>query len=288
MFMKVLLICLSCLFACSQAEAQLANPDFENWYDDNGQTRLTGWEHLVKNDLNNISMVGTWQTTTSQHDSYALVLSRWYNYTWDVVRQRAPITGHPMELTGYYQYTENALIGGIHALDTAAVDVYITRWNSSLLQEDTIGYGRTELGYSGGYSPFNCTINYMQALQPDSILIHIEPSKWAGVSGNCADSNYCSFLTIDNLSLINATAVPQTATPSISVFPVPVTDRITLRNLGEAFDLSIVDMTGRVLYTAAPAITETSIDVSLWPAGVYLLQLRDSNGGSSVYKVVKE
>lgn len=285
--MKVLLICLSSLFACLHGNAQLANPDFESWFDDNGQTKLTGWEHLVKNDLNNVSLAGTWQTNNSQHNSYALILSRWYNYTWDVVRQKQSITGNPTALTGYYQYTENELTGGSNPLDTALVEVFLTRWNIPLQQQDTIGYGRKELGYSGGYSPFSCDISYLQVQQPDSILIRIEPSKWAGVSGYCADSNYCSFLTIDNLSLVDATSVPSIGSTSISIYPNPVTDILTIDNGRQQFDVSVRDITGRLVYEEKDCRGKKLLNASSWKAGVYLVEVRCLLGQGKTYKLMR-
>lgn len=72
-----------------QTSAQIVNADFEDWYTDTiGKERLIGWEHLIKYNGANVSMFGTWKDIHSEHNTYALQLSRWYNYTWDIVRQK--------------------------------------------------------------------------------------------------------------------------------------------------------------------------------------------------------
>src|ERR1043165_2869184 len=99
--MRYLFLLLSCAFFWYGAHAQLLNTDFENWYTDSiGQVRLFDWEHLNgPDDINpGPQFFGTWQESNSQHGQRALKLSRWYNYTWDAVRQRAPINYKPAAL----------------------------------------------------------------------------------------------------------------------------------------------------------------------------------------------
>lgn len=84
--MKSIFTLFTCLLSTLAVYAQIANSSFENWYTDTtGKKRLNDWEHCVKYDFPGGGF-GTWQENNAQSGTYALKLSRWYNYTWDVVR----------------------------------------------------------------------------------------------------------------------------------------------------------------------------------------------------------
>jgi hypothetical protein len=280
-------ICCSLLLLVSlSGSAQLVNADFESWYPDNNLMKLTGWEHLMKYELPNTILVGTWQTTNAQQNTYALILSRWYNYTWDVVRQKAPINTSPLAVTGYYRYTETDLVGVVDK-DTATVSVYLTRWNSGTLQPDTLAYGLRDLGFTNTYTAFSCPITYMQSGQPDSITVHITPSKFAGIGTSCADSNYCSFLYVDNLALSGTTGIHETAGKSIAIYPNPVTDQLYIKDLEEngSSDASITDITGRTItrfYVSGTSI----VDTRSWSPGLYFIQVKGRQHTFS-YRIIK-
>jgi hypothetical protein len=77
---------------------------------------------------------------------------------------------------------------------------------------------------------------------------------------------------------------------SISIYPNPVTDNITinagdLRN--EIYDLRIYDVIGNLVLEKNIANNKTSIDVSTFSSGVYVVEVRTENG-IEVKKFLKE
>jgi hypothetical protein len=270
------------------ANAQLANPDFEDWYQVFGVDRLDVWEHLAKGDQPTSTFPGTWKSTDSHHGDFALMLSRWYNYTWDVVRQKAPINTKPDFLNGYYHYTLTNLVGAV-THDTALVQVYLTRWNGSTMTQDTIGKAVKELGHAGSYTAFSCAIDYLMFGQPDSILIHIQPSKFEGIGTSCVDSNYCSFLVIDDLSLSTASSVPNTRYTGIRLYPNPVQNQLNIWNGdGHITEVRVTDLTGKLLASIAGADARVSINAEKWAPGIYLVHLRDRSQQWHIEKIVRE
>lgn len=275
------------LFTSFFSFAQILNADFEDWYiDTSGYKKLTSWEHLSKTDLvasGSGPLWGTRQDNNSEHGSYALMLSRWYSYAWDNIRQRTAISSRPAQLTGYYKYTKTALLGA-KTDDTAAVDIYMTVWNSSLGKPDTIGTGRRKLSSANVYTAFTCDINYTGSTIPDTIQIHIEPSIFRGIGADCADSNYCSFLSVDNLVLHDNTSVPTVEKEVISIFPNPSYNTLNIIAENKIERIRIIDMLGRIMleksYDKPDKIT---LNISFLLPGNYIITVNKHY----VYRIVK-
>ena len=72
-------------------------------------------------------------------------------------------------------------------------------------------------------------------------------------------------------------------------YPNPVRDRVTVTtgsNVSQTATVMTVD--GRVLQVVTGFRSGQSIDLSRYPGGVYILQIRDSSDGSQVFKVQKD
>ena len=262
------------------AIAQPANLDFENWYTDGaGKQRLTGWEHFSAwpNTNNSGSMLGTWRDSNMQHGNYALKMSRWYSYTNDWVRQKASIGFSPATVTGYYEYIDDSLVGPF-AHDTAQVQVFLTKWNTSLNRNDTVGTGYADLPASVYYTPFNCNIIYTATTTPDSITLHILPTKWAYHSGICATSGTCSYLTIDNLSLGATNSIQYVSTSGMQVFPNPFDRSLTIcagtaaGQIAPA-EIRISNVLGQVIYSTTMTGSEEHINTEKLDKGPYVLEV---------------
>jgi hypothetical protein len=70
------------------------------------------------------------------------------------------------------------------------------------------------------------------------------------------------------------------------MYPNPVSDEIYIRNLPSRTRLSILDVTGRLVYEATSVQTNISISLNQLPAGHYQLVLEDANE-RMVYTVIK-
>lgn len=286
---------LFCLFGVVlglNAHAQIADPDFEQWHIDTiGKKRLSSWEHLIAGGGANLFLHGTWQdSSTSQSGQKAVILSRWYNYTWDVLKQKAPINHKPALLKGYYKYVDNDLTGGWAAKDTALIEVFLTAWNSTLNKRDTVGAGRKELTAANGYLLFSCTLSYSTLTIPDTIAIRFQPTKFvmAGGMAGSAPNGWGSFLTIDNLSLEQSTAVEHLSKDGPAAFPNPATDVVLVDLSGlRTCSIRVTDVTGREVYRVPAASGHARIDVRPWNAGIYFLRI-DRGNSSHTVKIIKQ
>ncbi len=63
----------------------------------------------------------------------------------------------------------------------------------------------------------------------------------------------------------------------IELYPNPTTDQITLANLREKVDITITSLSGNLM-TSFSAETATTIDVSSFPIGIYIVQVKTPNG----------
>jgi N-acetylneuraminic acid mutarotase len=70
---------------------------------------------------------------------------------------------------------------------------------------------------------------------------------------------------------------------SISIYPIPATDRLSITGISEEAKLSICDMTGRIIATPTCGM----IDISFLPSGIYYIDVLD-NSNSMVRTFVKE
>ncbi len=274
--------------------AQLSNLDFENWTTNSGNLTLNNWTHYFNGTampINNI--YGAWQDSNAEHGSYALTIARSYqgeNNDW--VKQRSSIASRPAGITGYYKYINNQ-VAPPYNYDTAYVLVFMTKWNTSLNQNDTIATGLAALTTNTSYTPFTCTINYINTQIPDTAIIYFVPTyinKYNRVHNVCLTGE-CSFLTVDNLSVLPPTDVQYVQTQYTEIYPNPVKDRLVVdlhTHISEPLQLVITDMLGKTILRSSILKTSTQIDLSQLAVGSYLIILKNETGNLQVSKFVKE
>ena len=277
--MKKTFLLIALVATAQAASAQLTNPSFENWQPGpDGNNRLTGWRHEVMGGFENLALHGTYPDSVSQHGQLALKLSRWYSYTYDQVRQRAPISFSPGALTGFYLYTNANLVS---QKDTAVAEVYLTRWNAATQQPDTVGFGEQPLPEITQYTAFSCAITYTSSLAPDSITVLIKPTK---TNDQCEPGigGWCSFLTVDNLSLSVLSAAPDSrANTALQLVPNPANRHVRLTLPPEAQNqtatLHLTDLSGKTVRQQPLSPTEAlflELRLPSLPAGLYVVKLQ--------------
>jgi hypothetical protein len=278
--MKIYLLLLLLPFV---SNAQIINGSFENWFTDSlGQQRLVGWQHFAKVDLPT-TLVGTSRETNSQHLNYAVKISRWYDYTWDRLLQKTSVVSNPASVTGYYKYVDNALTGERNK-DTAFVRVILTRRNTVMNRTDTIGRGYIELDPSGTYRHFECPIQYELAGMADSLLIEISPSKFLDVPSYCVSPGYCSFLTLDNLSLEGTGGF----TVMNSVYPNPAISNLYFQlPVGTTGSALVYNALGQKLLQQEVFAGSNNFKIGFLEPGLYFLQINTARNQTSVHKFLK-
>jgi hypothetical protein len=74
-----------------------------------------------------------------------------------------------------------------------------------------------------------------------------------------------------------------------TIFPNPASDLITLKNIGNAYSVKIIDFTGKVVKELnLNRMLETTISISDLPSQLYLVQFVYTDGSMSTTKLVKK
>jgi hypothetical protein len=279
--MKTVSTLLIALLALVEVNAQLINPDFEEWTTTNMTDGMSnyplGWD-LYVGQMQNTNMYFYYPPCTeSQNNDYALKMSIWYAYTKDMAVQRTTIDYRPQKLTGYYTYTDNH-IENIHGpiLDTALVEVYLTKVDEVTSVIDTVGAGTLALNAADEYTFFEVNIEYASVEMPTHITVALDPSlvkREPGVEFFAVDSMLASFFIVDNLHLEGevtlSTEVEQT--PQLfTVYPSPTKDKVTIQ-LKEKQEVEVYTLSGTLIHRFM-ADTICTLDVSDWADGIYFVR----------------
>ena len=242
-----------------------------------------------------MGIFGIYRDSVPQNGNYAMTLSRWYYYTFDDAVQTAAATIKPLELKGFYRYTENDVQynGEDLVQDTAHVYVFAKKWNAASQQNDTIGRGHILLTKADFWTAFTCPVYYVSNDMPDSVTIRLAPTeRYLGQSmGLCPNTSdgWCSYFTVDNLSLSETVGINDTKTAQFSIFPNPANDRVYIATASQtqAIQYTIVDATGRTIKSQTSYIAGEAIDISTLQSGIYFLVV-NSNGITSAQKIIKQ
>jgi hypothetical protein len=110
-------------------------------------------------------------------------------------------------------------------------------------------------------------------------------------NGNSLGSGFTNSSTISTTIL--AVEEPNAEILQVDVFPNPTSDLVQVRikeSKLEEMQLSVTDLTGRELFQGRYRVLQQSIGINTaaYPAGTYLLSLKDTNGKIlGTYKIVK-
>lgn len=275
---------------------QVTNLDFEAWENPVSNeifdNRPVDW-FLLGPGLSEPSDFGFYNPPASdaQNGTYALKLSTWYYYTKDMAILSSPYASRLSALKGFYKYGENILDAQTDTvLDIAQISVFMTKWNTSTAHRDTIGVGILDLDAAAEYTLFTNNIEYVnQTIVPDSIHILIDPSLVKrdpeGPGYMSLDDGIGSFLTVDNLSLIdeNVAGIHEFS-KSWNVYPNPATDQLLIENFnGHA---ALHDINGK-LVREEQLENNAPFSLDQLDAGIYLLQLSSDNSIQNV-RIVKK
>ncbi len=273
------------MLCVSAASGQLVNTGFESWETSGSNIRPSGWDMYYSNfALNGDNSSICWQVSPAIEGSYSLRVSVWYYYTKSLAHQKAPVTTRPATLNGTYRYIDNsvAYMGGLAEPDTAMVWVILTRWNTTTLHADTVGYGHQHLFATTTDASFSCPVTYSSIDMPDSVTVILDPSivkRYLSVDGYMTSNadGYGSSLTVDRISLDgNVTEINNIHVSGIAVYPNPATDYITVEP-GDAhhYIITVMDVTGKVMKSERVGGGHTRVQVQDLPSGMYLMKMTD-------------
>ncbi len=258
---------------------QILNASFENWTllpdaDLNEQQwTLDNWQHLSPLGDEISSLHGTYRDSTAQTGNFALGLSRWYNYTFDMALFRGACSAKPKLLTGFYHYAEGQLSLGL--IDTALVVAYLTKYNPALQRTDTVGVGQMDLVGVDTFVFFQCPITYTQPnVLPDSLTILVQPTKFRFGVGGCVSNAWCSFLSVDDLALSFSTQAPELPRPTVfAVFPNPTASSLTVTGAISGERVLIFNLLGQVVYEGVAQSDTETLYLGGLKSGIYFLKI---------------
>jgi len=272
----LLLFFLSLHVVCS---GQLLNGSFENWVfrpDAGGAEQpwaLADWQHQTPLGDSLLSFIGTYRDTIPRSGDYALGLSRWYNYAYDVAAFRNACPTKPGALSGYYRYDAGFMAVG--KPDTAQVAIFLTRFDPASQTTDTIGAGVLDLPDADSFTFFQCPVTYLQpGVFPDSVTIILQPTKFQSGVGGCDDYPWCSFLTVDEFALNFGTPAPEPSDPeAFSIFPNPATGRVEVSGPITGERVRVFNALGLMVFDELAASDRLFVDVAGFRSGVYFVAI---------------
>ncbi|MFH2094240.1 MAG: T9SS type A sorting domain-containing protein, partial [Bacteroidota bacterium] len=189
-------------------------------------------------------------------------------------------TNRPEKFRGYYKYTP----GGS---DSCVIYVTVTKWNTGLNMQDTIGQAMLKSGSVPNWTLFEIPINYNTGDVPDSCNVFFSSSDDA----NMADG---SILRVDSVSFTGSVPVGKISASresDIYIYPNPATDQLSINfSLHQPYsaEIKLYNAIGKVVYSKSITNAKqhfTKLDVSSLPAGLYFVEV--VNGSNrNVKKVV--
>lgn len=171
-----------------------------------------------------------------------------------------PISGKPLSLEGYLKYSP------VNS-DTMAIIVLMTKWNGG--SRDTLFYnGIMAFSAIPSYNVFDIPITYNPpSSSPDTVnIIAVSSAGYAPQVG--------STLYIDDLTFIYAAGVDEYAGENtISVFPNPTSGFVNILLDGNDNTVNVYNIIGEEIFSRQTSLKNLNIDLSEFPAGVYMLEV---------------
>jgi hypothetical protein len=185
-----------------------------------------------------------------------------------------PDTVRHRKLTGFYRFIKAGS-------DTASIVVGLYKYDTGTNTRKTVAAGTLKISDATAgtaYVSFDLDFNYIEGYKPDSMLMYIATGPLAINSGTVGTE-----LWIDDLAFSGTVGIDELASPvkNLSVYPQPAA-----RDLNVSFELErplqlearLLDLSGKLVLSQTLDANRVRLDVSLLPAGNYLLNLVDERG----------
>ncbi|MFZ5552859.1 MAG: T9SS type A sorting domain-containing protein [Bacteroidota bacterium] len=180
-----------------------------------------------------------------------------------------PFTLRPISFTGKWQHM-------IYGSSQGSLTVFLTRWNTSINNRDTIAIASQTLsGMAMSWANFTINFSYSDTTNPDTCVIVLR------ASGNNPTNN--DYLWVDNLAFSGTVSTNDLYQDEIliSVSPNPATENIFVSSAnGIIFQsFSVYDVKGSQIRSAElKNVSQFSLDLSALPKGEYFLKIKTETG----------
>ncbi|MFI5221476.1 MAG: T9SS type A sorting domain-containing protein [Bacteroidia bacterium] len=292
---KIFTIVTSALISLS-APAQIPNSGFENWTTVGGYSNPDGWDN--PNALTSSMSVYTCTKGTPGDPgaSYLKLVSKTVTGfgvvpgiavcgTIDYVSCRPKSgfasTQRPQTLTGNWQY-----MYGASASDVGFIAVYLTKWNTTNGNRDTIASAIKNLtGMAMSWAAFTVTLNYVSGATPDSAMIILSASGPTPSNG--------SYLYVDNLAFTGTVIGVEEVLPNSNfrIFPNPAaqSELTVVFDKATSCNVEIFSIEGKLVKQISSSINNNqfTVDIADLNKGYYFIKAITPQG-SVTKKLVRE
>lgn len=180
----------------------------------------------------------------------------------------------PLHFKGYYKY--EPVLG-----DSGAMVAMATRWNSAAGKKDTIGYGKFVVYNAvNEYTPFDITLNYTKAEEPDSLtLLMVSNAGFNVVNFLGSVGQIGSTMYVDEVSLEYPAGIEQSLMPEVAVkvYPNPATEVATFELSKKITNgmLEIYSGDGKLIKASMLYDTKVNVNVNPLPSGSYFFKVKE-------------
>lgn len=235
---------------------------------------------------------GLGRTTDATTGDYAVALSGFYQYQImriisgeDPVNSGWPINFKPNKFHGDYKAI---LLGDCDSLRTY-VDVYLTNYNQTQGQRDTIGQANLILNETNLYSPFEMDIHYSNEMViPDTVIVILAKERFGFDNPpNCLE---CGHVFFDNLRFtptVSSTSQNRLY-DSVKILPNPTSQYISFYSFCEncQYNTALFSSTGQLIKTFEIIENGTKIYINGFSAGLYYLRIEEASSGEYTFKKI--
>lgn len=235
----------------------------------------------TSNNWMNGSGFGISQTTDSYSGNYSLILHTWYGYAEEWITYHDSISYRPFYLQGYFKY----ITGGINGLSQGRANVTLTKFNGT--SNDTIATGAYQFDSTASFTPFQLTLNYFSALNPDSIKIY-----FINGNSNCIHDVVCNLLYLDNLTLTNSPLGIEnfnSIEAAITIFPNPSSNELNIQNnSSQLIQFTLYNSLGGKIIDKILMNSTNAINLSEYSSGVYFYKVSNAYQEIKCGKIIKQ
>jgi hypothetical protein len=278
-FMSVLFI-----FITNLCFSQIPNPGFETWTNMGTYENPASWGTMNNTTAPSTIFTATKASPGSPGSFYLKLTSKTIggnvangiavSGVLDTIlkkpRSGFPFSLRPQSLTGNWQHM-------IYGSSAGAVTAFLTKWNTSLMQRDTVAVANYSLsGMVMSWAAFTINFNYQSGEFPDTCVIFLRAS---GPNPTAND-----YLWVDNLAFSGSVAgisASGAETAVIKIFPNPAVDEIEINcssSVQKTDQLIITDMLGKMVFQSDANQKTLKIYTADFADGTYICSLLNAYG----------
>ncbi|WP_185154170.1 alpha-amylase family glycosyl hydrolase [Fulvivirga sp. M361] len=252
---------------------------------------------LTPDDMN-VVIVANFNVTTTPTDLTFPHTGNWYHYfaggeLLEVSEATINLNLQPGEFRIYtdvaLEETEAELIGYVTPLAPELLS--LTEIQAKGVQLQWLDNSAVEVNYkvlrsdNGGAFEEIATLPSNTTSYLDEEAVSLQEYAYKVVSSNSIDAAESNVLTITTTNVITSLVIEQV--PGFSIYPNPTQDRLTIDGGAVVYDLSITDLSGKVIHTEGSISGLYQTSVQHLNKGMYLIVIH-SKQGINVGRVVKK